>query len=599
MENFEKKTLIVNRETDAKRYAKQTQKFRVGLALLFGVSLALLPFVAAAATLYFTPSSGTVGQTFSIAVYVSSAEQAMNAASGIISFPPEKLEVTSLSKSGSIFNLWVQEPLFSNAAGTINFEGIVLNPGFIGSVGKIITVNFRVKSTGSAYLSFSSASVLANDGRGTNILTGTGSGNYFFQTTAIIAPAEEIEETAPPVALGIPLAPKVSSPTHPDPEKWYSNNDPEFSWQLPSDVTGVSLLLHESPTGNPGSVSDGKIESKKYEDIEDGEWYFHINFRNQYGWGKITHRKVLIDTVPPEQFNIIVDKKGELTSPDPVLYFETKDELSGLEYYEVIIDGGEGKNVALADITRNPFQMPAQTPGGYAVEVKAFDKAGNYTSATAQVEILPIQAPVITKYPKRLDIGQALALEGESLPDVANIIFVQEKNQRTATSVGETIANESGKWIFSSAKTLEKGEYIIWAVSQDERGAQSLPSSKVQISVSLPPFLQFGKIVIDYLTIMITFIVLIAAAVVVIFYGWYRITIWRKRVRLETKELSQAILAAFKALREEVQEQIEYLDGKPGLTNGEEKVRNKLKEALDVSEEFVSKELKDVERELE
>ena len=599
MENFEKKTLIVNRETDAKRYAKQTQKFRVGLALLFGVSLALLPFVAAAATLYFTPSSGTVGQTFSIAVYVSSAEQAMNAASGIISFPPEKLEVTSLSKSGSIFNLWVQEPLFSNAAGTINFEGIVLNPGFIGSVGKIITVNFRVKSTGSAYLSFSSASVLANDGRGTNILTGIGSGNYFFQTTAIIAPAEEIEETAPPVALGIPLAPKVSSPTHPDPEKWYSNNDPEFSWKLPSDVTGVSLLLHESPTGNPGSVSDGKIESKKYEDIEDGEWYFHINFRNQYGWGKITHRKVLIDTVPPEQFNIIVDKKGELTSPDPVLYFETKDELSGLEYYEVIIDGGEGKNVALADITRNPFQMPAQTPGGYAVEVKAFDKAGNYTSATAQVEILPIQAPVITKYPKRLDIGQALALEGESLPDVANIIFVQEKNQRTATSVGETIANESGKWIFSSAKTLEKGEYIIWAVSQDERGAQSLPSSKVQISVSLPPFLQFGKIVIDYLTIMITFIVLIAAAVVVIFYGWYRITIWRKRVRLETKELSQAILAAFKALREEVQEQIEYLDGKPGLTNGEEKVRNKLKEALDVSEEFVSKELKDVERELE
>jgi len=599
MENFEKKTLIVNRETDAKRYAKQTQKFRVGLALLFGVSLALLPFVAAAATLYFTPSSGTVGQTFSIAVYVSSAEQAMNAASGIVSFPPEKLEVTSLSKSGSIFNLWVQEPLFSNAAGTINFEGIVLNPGFIGSVGKIITVNFRVKSTGSAYLSFSSASVLANDGRGTNILTGTGSGNYFFQTTAIIAPAEEIEETAPPVALGIPLAPKVSSPTHPDPEKWYSNNDPEFSWKLPSDVTGVSLLLHESPTGNPGSVSDGKIESKKYEDIEDGEWYFHINFRNQYGWGKITHRKVLIDTVPPEQFNIIVDKKGELTSPDPVLYFETKDELSGLEYYEVIIDGGEGKNVALADITRNPFQMPAQTPGGHAVEVKAFDKAGNYTSATAQVEILPIQAPVITKYPKRLDIGQALALEGESLPDVANIIFVQEKNQRTATSVGETIANESGKWIFSSAKTLEKGEYIIWAVSQDERGAQSLPSSKVQISVSLPPFLQFGKIVIDYLTIMITFIVLIAAAVVVIFYGWYRITIWRKRVRLETKELSQAILAAFKALREEVQEQIEYLDGKPGLTNGEEKVRNKLKEALDVSEEFVSKELKDVERELE
>ena len=596
MENFEKKTLIVNRETDAKRYAKQTQKFRVGLALLFGVSLALLPFVAAAATLYFTPSSGTVGQTFSIAVYVSSAEQAMNAASGIISFPPEKLEVTSLSKSGSIFNLWVQEPLFSNAAGTINFEGIVLNPGFIGSVGKIITVNFRVKSTGSAYLSFSSASVLANDGRGTNILTGTGSGNYFFQTTAIIAPAEEIEETAPPVALGIPLAPKVSSPTHPDPEKWYSNNDPEFSWKLPSDVTGVSLLLHESPTGNPGSVSDGKIESKKYEDIEDGEWYFHINFRNQYGWGKITHRKVLIDTVPPEQFNIIVDKKGELTSPDPVLYFETKDELSGLEYYEVIIDGGEGKNVALADITRNPFQLPAQGPGKHSIEVKAFDKAENYTSAFTEIEVLPIETPVINKYPKRLNVGEKAILEGKSLPEATILVFIGEKGKEPIME--ETKADSEGNWAFTS-KPLEKGSYEAWVQAKDKRGALSLPSEKVSFEVDLPPFLKFGTMAISYLVIMITLIVLIAVAVAVIVYVWYRISLWRKRVRTETKEVAQAVLGAFKALREEVQEQIEYLDGKPGLTPSEEKVRDKLKEAIEISEKFIEKEIKDIEKELE
>jgi hypothetical protein len=32
-------------------------------------------------------------------------------------------------------------------------------------------------------------------------------------------------------------------------------------------------------------------------------------------------------------------------------------------------------------------------------------------------------------------------------------------------------------------------------------------------------------------------------------------------MRKETKELAKAILTAFKALREEVQEQIEYLDG--------------------------------------
>ena len=79
-------------------------------------------------------------------VLVSSADQSMNAASGVISFPQDKLEVASISKTGSIFTLWVQEPTFSNSAGAVTFEGIVLNPGFMGANGKAITINFKVKA---------------------------------------------------------------------------------------------------------------------------------------------------------------------------------------------------------------------------------------------------------------------------------------------------------------------------------------------------------------------------------------------------------------------------------------------------------------------
>ena len=162
----------------------------------------------------------------------------------------------------------------------------------------------------------------------------------------------------------------------------------------------------------------------------------------------------------------------------------------------------------------------------------------------------------------------------------------------------EIKSDEEGKWTFISSP-LKKGEYQAWVEGQDKRGALSLPSSKISFWVGLPPFLKFGKIAIDYLTIMVTLIVLIVAAIIVIFYGWYRISLWRKRVRTETKEVSQSVLGAFKALREEVGEQIEYLDGKPGLTKSERAVRDKLKEALDVSEQFIGKELKDVEKELE
>jgi len=132
---------------------KKMKILLIGGALLF-VIFGILPVTAQAASLYFSPSSGThaVGTSFTVSVYVSSADQAMNAASGVISFPSDKLSVESLSKSGSVFSLWVQEPSFSNSAGTINFEGIVLNPGFTGASGKAINITFKTKAAGSTRL---------------------------------------------------------------------------------------------------------------------------------------------------------------------------------------------------------------------------------------------------------------------------------------------------------------------------------------------------------------------------------------------------------------------------------------------------------------
>ncbi|MDP3003953.1 MAG: hypothetical protein Q8N43_00360, partial [Candidatus Azambacteria bacterium] len=92
---------------------EKTQKIKFLIYSVFAVVFfAALPAAAQAVNLYFTPSAGSysVGSSITVNVYVSSVNQAMNAASGIISFPQDKLEVTSLSKTGSIFTLWVQEP---------------------------------------------------------------------------------------------------------------------------------------------------------------------------------------------------------------------------------------------------------------------------------------------------------------------------------------------------------------------------------------------------------------------------------------------------------------------------------------------------------
>ena len=52
-------------------------------------------------------------------------------------------------------------------------------------------------------------------------------------------------------------------------------------------------------------------------------------------------------------------------------------------------------------------------------------------------------------------------------------------------------------------------------------------------------------------------------------------------------------------MRDEVEEQIVMLDRRPGLTKEEKAIRDKLQEALDISEKFISKEIRDVEKELE
>ena len=41
------------------------------------------------------------------------------------------------------FNIWMQEPNFSNSVGQVSFEGAILNPGYQGSAGQVLSVVFK------------------------------------------------------------------------------------------------------------------------------------------------------------------------------------------------------------------------------------------------------------------------------------------------------------------------------------------------------------------------------------------------------------------------------------------------------------------------
>jgi hypothetical protein len=171
----------------------------------------LVPVAAHAATLTLGgPGSVRVGDVFTVPVLLSTAASA-NAVSGTVTYPTDLLTLQSVSKSGSIITLWPTDPSTGNA--TVDFGGIILNPGWSGTRGTIVTMTFVAKSVGSATIEFESdASVLANDGSATEILSGTSPSSIDI-AAASKAPSVPIKTSTKPATTPTPEKTTSSTPT--------------------------------------------------------------------------------------------------------------------------------------------------------------------------------------------------------------------------------------------------------------------------------------------------------------------------------------------------------------------------------------------------
>lgn len=465
---------------------ENARKVRLSLLLSFaGVIFFMLP--ASAASLFFSPSSYApgVGDSFSVGVYVGSAEEPMNAAQGTIDFPADKAEVLSLSKSGTVFNMWIEEPTFSNATGKIGFDAIVLNPGYKGASGKVMTINLRAKAAGTGALAFTSGAILANDGKGTPLAVSLGKATLAVKGTlnAPVTAEASSEPTAPTVAVSpagkLPTL-AVSSPSHPSAEAWYSKNVADFRWSLPKDATAVSLFVDKKPASMPNAVSDGRFETYSTKALADGEWYFHIRAKNGAGWGPPTHYRFRIDTVKPEDFMIRFIDGAVSDSTQPVVVFNTTDGLSGIAYYEVKVGGADYAMVSEAEVKSNPYTLPIQEPGTHRILVVAVDNAGNHASASADFVIDALEKPVIDQYPTLLNAGEFLVAKGRTdYPDAAVTVWMRADDGAEFQS--EVRTDPEGSFTFVADGKIRSGVYKLWAQVADAKGAKSPLSDQVTV----------------------------------------------------------------------------------------------------------------------
>ncbi len=541
---------------------------------------------ASAADLGFSPASGTfvAGKSFTVNIRIKNNKTAINAVSGEVDFPKDLLSVSSMSKAGSIVKLWAEEPHYSNDAGTLNFEGVILNPGFSGTDGTVLSVTFLAKKTGTAALSYSSGEVLANDGMGTSVIGALESASFGIAKTLndFSAPA-----TTPSAAPQTPAGQGIASSTHPDSSKWYSAKDAVFSWTLPSDVTAVRLLVDSNPTSVPTRVYEPPISSKTVADNADGIHYFHLQFRNAKGWGDVSHFRFQIDTVPPEPFTITFPHGKTSDNPQSIIYFNTPDKLSGISNYEIKVGEGDLLKVA-PDALSNPYVLPPQSAGDHTVIVRAIDAAGNSTTESADFSVSSIAPPQFTRFPADIAEEDLLKIRGVTYADASVDLFMTDDGGRVSTEFSKS--NSLGDFATAWSQKLAPGVYKLTAQVTDNRGAKSALTDPVTITISEKPLVKIGSLVVTYFMLSIAVILAIAFLAFLIWYLNHRFALLRRRISKGVIVSETAMHFAFNDLKKEVRKHVRILQktkAKRTLTDEE----NNLIETLEKKIFQIEKEL--------
>ena len=577
----------------SKSYSKILEiKLLLGMVLV--VFALLLPTYADAATLSVSPGTGvyTVGSPFTVNVLLNTQGTAVNAAEGLLKFNPSELRVQSVSQAGSVFNLWAVEPAFSNSAGTITFGGGSPR-GYTGAAGTIISVRFIAQGAGTAKVTFSSGSALAADGSGTNVLTSMGSGSFTIAAQSATPEPEQIEYIAP---ANTPSAPSVTSATHPDPTKWSKESTAELKWSLPSGITAVRTGLNKSANSVPSVVYDPPISSKTIEGLEQGVQYFHVQFRNENGWGKVTSYRLAVDSERPTKFDISLLDANENANPQPTLKFDVEDTTSEVKKFIIQIDGGEG--IEYIDETgSSTYELPRLDPGRHSVVVEAFDEAGNSIAATFAFDIASFEKPVFTDYPARLSTGVVPVITGSTRPRSEVHITVARINSSATPTEHVVNSDDSGKFIFIPDGAFEEGIVELVAYSIDEYGAQSESSDAVRMVVALPGYVQLGSMLINVLSLFVPLVALLLLLILATLYMVRRIRSIGGYVVKETKEAESAVASSFEKLKDTLDTKAKALASTrktKQLTKAESDLVESLRSELQAAERRVKKEVSDV-----
>lgn len=507
-----------------------------------------------AATLRTNPGTTnlSVGGTATLSVIVNSEGVAINNAEGVINFPSDLFEIVSLSKSGSVFSLWIEEPSFSNSSGTITFNGGVPTPGFNGGAGKVISFVVRAKKSGQGDFTFSSSAIRANDGLGTNILTSENTSTIQIQPVVPeeIKVPQKVE--VKPVINNTLQAPVITSNTHPDQEAWYASTSATFNWNIPSTATSIQTAFNKVLDSVPTITYDSSVSQKTLTSLPDRVFYFHLRYQDGGKWSPVAHYKFKVDATAPEVF---IPTVRDVESKN-LLKLNATDIASGIDYYTVQIDETPAFTVKENQLINGEYTLPVLNEGAHDLVVVAYDKAGNSREVkTIFINPFEITSPEIKVEPIEIVVGSTATISGKtSYPNTEITVMLQSDGKEVGPY--SVRADADGIFTLTTEKIKTAGVYTVSAVNIVAENIISDSSESVQLRVNEKDAFKLVVTREHLIALGIVFILLLGILIV----GWVKYLNLRRKMTHGGIHPVENVYKATLLLKEELDKQLKVLE---------------------------------------
>jgi N-acetylneuraminic acid mutarotase len=253
------------------------------------------------------------------------------------------------------------------------------------------------------------------------------------------------------------------------PSGW-TNEDPTVTFDAQDDLSGIDHFEISLDNG-PFSAC---VSPLALAGLAEGRHGIMLRALDRAGNRAEQNLQVQIDRTPPEAFTPLA-QPGNWTSQDPVLSFETVDALSGVDGYEVLVDGGEPV------VMQSPTILEGLREGAHQVTVRARDKAGNHQDGNVSVYIdrsPPVSVTVLFLNVEDVASSRNIVLSIAAADNISGLDKMCFSNDGIIYTQWEPF-NHAKKWTLSP----DNGRKTVYLKVKDRAGNEA-PAAHAMISLN-------------------------------------------------------------------------------------------------------------------